>query len=98
MRKMHDKPARQRDVDALKPTCYAGGMAKRGRAEVSELRLESRVGSGAERAGRGRQRQRVWISLMQVYQSIDVRVYVCLSMCLNLIKYGVRVSEPRSHF
>lgn len=98
MRKMHDKPARQRDVDALKPTCYAGGMAKRGRAEVSELRLESRVGSGAERAGRGRQRQRVWISLMQVYQSIDVRVYVCLSMCLNLIKYRVRVSEPRSHF
>lgn len=98
MRKMHDKPARQRDVDALKPTCYAGGMAKRGRAEVSELRLESRVGSGAERAGRGRQRQRVWISLMQVYQSIDVRVYVCLSMCVNLIKYRVRVSEPRSHF
>lgn len=98
MRKMHDKPARQRDVDALKPTCYAEGMAKRGRAEVSELRLESRVGSGAERAGRGRQRQRVWISLMQVYQSIDVRVYVCLSMCLNLIKYRVRVSEPRSHF
>lgn len=95
---MHDKPARQRDVDALKPTCYAGGMAKRGRAEVSELRLESRVGSGAERAERGRQRQRVWISLMQVYQSIDVRVYVCLSMCLNLIKYRVRVSEPRSHF
>lgn len=88
----------QRDVDALKPTCYAGGMAKRGRAEVSELRLESRVGSGAERAERGRQRQRVWISLMQVYQSIDVRVYVCLSMCLNLIKYRVRVSEPRSHF
>lgn len=98
MRKMHDKPARQRDVDALKPTCYAGGMAKRGRAEVSELRLESRVGSGAERAGRGRQRQRVWISLMQVYQSIEVRVCVCLSMCLNLIKYRVRVSEPRSHF
>lgn len=98
MRKMHDKPARQRDVDALKPTCYAGGMAKRGRAEVSELRLQSRVGCGAERAGRGRQRQRVWISLMQVYQSIDVRVYVCLSMCLNLIKYRVRVSEPRSHF
>lgn len=98
MRKMHDKPARQRDVDALKPTCYAGGMAKRGRAEVSELRLESRVGSGAERAERGRQRQRVWISLMQVYQSIDVRVYVCLSMCLNLIKYLERVSEPRSHF
>lgn len=64
--------------------------------EVSELRLESRVGSGAEREGRGRQRQRVWMSRMQVYQSIDVRVFV--SMCLNLIKYAVRVSEPRSHF
>lgn len=89
MRKMHDKPARQRDVDALKPTCYAGGMAKRGRAEVSELRLESRVGSGAERAGRGRQRQR---------GTYGTRVCVCLSMCLNLIKYRVRVSEPRSHF
>lgn len=64
--------------------------------EVSELRLESRVGSGAEREGRGRQRQRVWMSRMQVYQSIDLRVFV--SMCLNLIKYAVRVPEPRSHF
>lgn len=54
------------------------------------------MGSGAEREGRGRQRQRVWMSRMQVYQSIDVRVFV--SMCLNLIKYAVRVSEPRSHF
>lgn len=83
MRKMHDKPARQRDVDALKPTCYAGGMAKRDRAEVSELRLESRVGSGAEREGMGRQRQRVWISLMQVYQSIDVW-YACVCVSIHV--------------
>lgn len=54
MRKMHDKPARQRDVDALKPTCHSGGVAKGGMGEVSELRLESRVGSGVEREGEGR--------------------------------------------
>lgn len=78
MRKMHDKPARQRDVDALKPTCHSGGVAKGGMGEVSELRLESRVGSGVEREGGGRQRQRVWMSLIQVYQSIDVRVFVSM--------------------
>lgn len=78
MRKMHDKPARQRDVDALKPTCYAGGVAKGAGAEASELRLESRVGSGAEGE---RRRQRVWMSIMQVYQSIDVRACVCVYLC-----------------